>query len=156
MRGRGRARPFLATVLLDLAGSRGARAPFASAPLMTEAAAPATLSPLARAFRLAHALIAVGFLAAIAHVWRCALTGRRDRLLRWSIASLAAEGAVVALNRGDCPLGPLQARVGDPVPLFELVLSPRAAGRAVPVLGAVAACGILLALRTPRRPRARA
>ncbi len=31
---------------------------------------------------------------------------------------------------------------GDPVPLFELVLSPRAAKRAVPVLGAVAAAGI--------------
>ena len=43
--------------------------------------------------------------------------------------------------------GPLQDRLDDPVPLFELVLSPRAAKRAVPVLGAVAAAGIGLLAR---------
>ena len=37
---------------------------------------------------------------------------------------------MVAANHGDCPLGPLQARLGDPAPLFELVLSPTAARRA--------------------------
>jgi len=51
----------------------------------------------------------------------------------------------VAANHGDCPLGPLQDRLHDPVPLFELVLSPRAARRAIPVLGAVAAAGIVAA-----------
>jgi len=106
------------------------------------------LSPAAVAFRTVHAGIAVAFLAGIAHVWRCALTGRRDVLLRVAVASLAAEGVLVAVNDGDCPLGPLQARAGDPVPLFELVLSPRAAKRAVPALGAVTAAGIaLLAVR---------
>jgi hypothetical protein len=53
----------------------------------------------------------------------------------------------VTANRGDCPLGGLQDRLGDPVPLFELVLSPSAARRAVPVLGAVTAAGIGLLLR---------
>lgn len=108
------------------------------------------LAPAAKAFRAVHALIALGFLAAIAHVWLCAITGRRDRWLHVAIAALGAEGAVVALNRGDCPLGPLQARAGDPVPLFELALSPRAAKRAVPTLGVVAAAGIALVAR--RRP----
>jgi hypothetical protein len=113
------------------------------------------LSPAALAFRAAHTVIALGFLAAIGDVWACALTGRRDRTLRVAVTALTLEGMVVAANGGDCPLGPLQERLDDQVPLFELVLSPRAAKRAVPVLGAVAAAGIALLARrpTPRRPR---
>lgn len=111
-----------------------------------------TLSPAARAFRIAHAIIAAGFLAAIFDIWWCALTGRRDRWLPIAVGSLSAEGAFVAANHGDCPLGPLQERLGDPVPLFELVLSPTAARRAVPVLGLVTATGMaLVGLRDPRR-----
>jgi hypothetical protein len=92
----------------------------------------------------------MAFLGAIVYVWWCAVTRRRDRLLRLAIAALAAEGTVVATNHGDCPLGPLQARVGDPVPLFELVLSPSAARRAVPTLGGLTAVGVLLlVLRSP-------
>jgi hypothetical protein len=69
------------------------------------------------------------------------------------VVALAAEGVLVAANGGDCPLGPLQQRVGDPVPLFELVLPPRAARIAVPVLGAVAAGGfVLLATRRSGQP----
>jgi hypothetical protein len=108
------------------------------------------LSPAALAFRIAHTAVAMAFLAAIGHVWRCALTGRRDRPLRVAVAALIAEGAFVTANRGDCPLGPLQARLGDPVPLFELVLSPRAARRAVPTLGAIATIGLLLLARRSR------
>ena len=108
------------------------------------------LSPAALAFRALHAAIAAGFLAAIGYVWFCALTGRRGRALNLASAALIAEGAVVAANHGDCPLGPLQDRLHDPVPLFELVLSPRAAKRAIPVLGAIAALGIVLAQRAPR------
>jgi hypothetical protein len=102
------------------------------------------LSPAARAFRVGHAAIALAFLAAIAHIWRCALTGRRDRWLRPAVTAIVAEGAFVGANHGDCPLGPLQDRLGDPVPLFELVLSPRAARRAVPALGLITAAGLLL------------
>jgi hypothetical protein len=105
------------------------------------------LSRSARAFRFGHAAIAVAFLLAIGYVWWCALSGRRDRRLRLAIVALATEGAFVAANRGDCPLGGLQERLGDPVPLFELVLPPTAARRAVPVLGAVTAGGLLLLMR---------
>ena len=107
------------------------------------------LPPAALAFRSLHALIAAGFLWAIAYVWWCALTGRRDRLLRAAVVALVGEGVVVAANHGDCPLGPLQQRLDDPVPLFELVLSARAAKRAVPVLGVVAGAGIALLARRP-------
>jgi hypothetical protein len=96
----------------------------------------------ALAFRAVHTAIAAAFLSAIGYVWWCALTDRRGRQLRFAIGALLGEGALVIANRGDCPLGPLQKRVGDPVPLFELVLSPRAAKRAVPVLGAVTAAGV--------------
>lgn len=114
--------------------------------------AEAKLSMAARAFRAAHAVVAGGFLVAILYVWWCALTGRRDGWLRLAVAALATEGAFVTANRGDCPLGGLQARLGDPVPLFDLVLSPSAARRAVPTLGAVTAAGMfVLWCRTPSR-----
>jgi hypothetical protein len=102
------------------------------------------LSPAAAAFRAVHTAIAVAFLGSIAYVWWCALTGRRDRLVRLAAGALVAEGALVAANHGDCPLGPLQDRLDDPVPLFELALSPAAARRAVPTLGLVATAGIVL------------
>jgi hypothetical protein len=102
------------------------------------------LSRAAVAFRTFHAAIAAEQLLAIAYVWWCALTGRRGRLLSVATASLIGEGVLVAANHGDCPLGGLQERLGDPVPLFELVLSPRAAKRAVPTLGVIAAAGLAL------------
>ncbi|HVC84648.1 MAG TPA: hypothetical protein VNC12_05285 [Solirubrobacteraceae bacterium] len=109
--------------------------------------ATARLSIEARAFRAAHSAIAVAFLVAIGYVWWCALTGRRDPRLRLAVGALVTEGALVAANRGDCPLGGLQDRLGDPIPLFELVLSPTAARRAVPVLGLIASTGIVLLAR---------
>jgi hypothetical protein len=107
------------------------------------------LSPAIVAWRAAHAVIAAGFLASIGYIWWCARSGRRGPLLRAAIAALAAEGVVVLANRGDCPLGALGDRIGDPVPLFELVLPATAARRAVPTLGAVTAAGLgLLAARS--------
>ena len=110
---------------------------------------PGRLSPAALALRTAHAGISIAFLSAIAYVWWCGLTRRHGRLVWSAVAALTGEGMAVAANAGDCPLGYLQQRVGDPVPLFELVLSPRAAERAVPVLGAVAAAGIALVAARP-------
>jgi hypothetical protein len=109
------------------------------------------LSRAALAFRPLHAAIAIEMLLAIAYVWWCALRGRRDYLLRIAAASLIGEGVLVAANHGDCPLGGLQERLGDPVPLFELVLSPRAAKRAVPTLGAITAAGLALLMVRGRR-----
>lgn len=111
------------------------------------------LTPAALAFRAAHAAIAAAFLLAIGYIWWCALTGRRGRLLRTAVAALAGEGVLVVANRGDCPLGGLQDRLGDPDPLFELVLSPRAARWAVPVLGAITAAGVALLARGGRAGR---
>jgi hypothetical protein len=107
------------------------------------------LSPAVVVWRAAHALVATGFLASIADVWWCALSGRRGPFLRPAVAALVGEGVLVAANRGDCPLGAVGDRLGDPVPLFELALSPRAARRAVPTLGVVTAVRLgLLAARS--------
>ena len=112
------------------------------------------LSRGALALRAAHAGVSGVFLSAIGYVWWCALARRRGTLLRTAVTALTVEGIAVTANGGDCPLGCLQERVGDPVPLFELVLSPRAAKLAVPALGAVAGAGIaLVALRHPSPPR---
>ncbi len=100
------------------------------------------LTPAATAFRAAHAAIGVVDLVALGYIWVCGLTGRRGRLLTASVAALAVEGAALVVGRGDCPLGPLQAKLGDPVPLFELVVPPRAAKAAVPVLAGVSVAGI--------------
>lgn len=116
-------------------------------PAMAGTDTTAALSPAAWALRIAHAAIAASFLLAIGYVWWCALSGRRGPLLHVAIASLITEGLLVGANGGDCPLGGLQDRVDDPVPLFELVLSPAAARRAVPVLGLVAGAGIAVVWR---------
>ena len=114
----------------------------------------AKLSRAAMSFRAFHTAIAAEQLLAITYVWWCALSGRRDRLLRIAAATLIGEGVLVTANHGDCPLRGLQERLGDPVPLFELVLSPRAAKRAVPTLGAITAAGlVLLVVRGPRDAR---
>lgn len=103
----------------------------------------------ARALRVAHVVVAVVELSSLGYLWLCALRGRRDRLLLVSIALLAGEGVGLAIGRGDCPLGPLQERLGDPIPLFELVLPARAAKAAVPVLAAVTCLGIAVVAVRP-------
>ena len=109
------------------------------------------LSRAAVAFRTFHAAIAAEQLLAIAYVWWCALTGRRGRLLSVAAASSIGEGVLVAANHGDCPLGGLQERLCDPVPLFELVLSSRAAKQAVPTLGVIAEAGLALLVERGRQ-----
>ncbi len=96
----------------------------------------------AKAWRLVHASWSVAQLAGLAYIWSCAATGRRDRLLWGSIGFLVLEGAALVVGRGNCPVGPLQAEWGDPVPFFELLLPPRAAKAAVPVLAVVSLGGI--------------
>jgi hypothetical protein len=110
---------------------------------------PAPLTRAARGFRALHTLIAAAELACLGYVWTCALTRRRDAAFHIAVGVLVAEGVGLVIGRGDCPLGPLQGRLGDPVPLFELVLPPRAAKAAVPVLTGVAITGIALSAARP-------
>jgi hypothetical protein len=112
----------------------------------------AGLGRRAKAFRVVHTAWSVVSLACLGYIWVCAATGRRDRRLWASVAFLSLEGAGLAVGRGNCPMGPLQAQWGDPVPLFELVLPPRAAKAAVPVLAWITAAGIVaVVVRRPSR-----
>ena len=97
----------------------------------------------AKAFRITHAAIAAVGLSSVGYVWACAVTGRRNRVLGAALAALTLQGIGVLVGRGNCPLGPFQRRLGDPVPFFELVLPPRAAKAAFPVLLAVTLGGIV-------------
>lgn len=107
----------------------------------------------AKLFRVAHGVWSVASIAALIDIWACAFTGRRDRRLAASVAWLLTEGAALVIGRGDCPMGPYQRQLGDPVPLFELVLPPRAAKAAIPVLLAVTLAGMAGLIVGPRRKR---
>ena len=110
----------------------------------------ATLGGRARAWRAVHASWSVAQLGCLGYIWACALTRRRNRPLWASVAFLLAEGAALVVGHGDCPVGPLQAEWGDPVPFFELVLPPRAAKAAIPILTVVSVAGsVALVLRRP-------
>ena len=107
-------------------------------------------SPLSRAaiaLRVVHTSLAVVDIGALGYVWSSALTRRRDRLLKLSTTVLLVEAVALVVGRGNCPLGPLQRRLGDPTPLFQLVLPPRAARAAVPILAGVSLVGLVLAWR---------
>jgi hypothetical protein len=93
----------------------------------------------ARLFRIAHAAWGACNLAGLGYLAWSAATRRRDRIALASAAVLGAEGVALVIGRGDCPFGPFQASLGDPVPMFEWVLPPRAAKAAIPFLSAVAA-----------------
>lgn len=110
----------------------------------------ASLGRRARLWRLVHASWSVAQLAGLAYIWVCAVTGRRSRRLWASIAFLVAEGAALLVGRGNCPMGRFQADWGDPVPFFELVLPPRAAKAAAPLLAVVSVAGIAAVIL--RRP----
>jgi hypothetical protein len=106
----------------------------------------------AKAFRIAHLVWGVLGMAALAYIWQSAIRRRRDPVLAASIAFLSIEGAALIVGRGDCPFGPFQSRLGDPVPMFELFLPPRAAKAAIPILAGVSLAGfVAVAIRAPRR-----
>lgn len=107
------------------------------------------LPPGAKAFRIAHLAWGVAGMASLGYVWWSAARRRRDRLTAASILFLSVEGIALLAGRGDCPFGPFQSRLGDPVPMFQLVLPPRAAKAAIPFLTAVSLAGFAaVALRS--------
>jgi hypothetical protein len=137
---------FLACATINFHGNRGLEKP------MTHSAGWTTLSGPAKAYRVFHATWSVVGLASLGYIWFCALTRQRDRRLAASIAFLSFEGAGLMIGGGDCPLGPFQEKLGDSVPFFELVLPPRAAKAAVPILAFASVAGLVaVAIRRPNR-----
>ena len=77
----------------------------------------------ARALRRVHSAVGTGELCCLAYLWFCAATRRRDSRLRAAEAILAGEGIALLVAK-QCPLGTLQHRAGDDVPMFELWFGP--------------------------------
>ena len=99
-----------------------------------------------------HVGWSVAQLASLARIWLAVATRRRSRGVWASVAFLGAEGIALVIGRGNCPIGPLQQAWGDPVPFFELVLPPRAAKAAIPVLFGVSVAALAgLVVRAPIR-----
>lgn len=96
--------------------------------------------------RTLHGIITAFFLTCIGYIYYAGITNQVTLLTYLAIGAIILEGVVVSLNNGNCPLGPLHHRYGDEKAFFELFLSKPAAKRAVPVLGLVAAIGILLVI----------
>ena len=103
-------------------------------------------------FRIAHVLRGIVELGALTHVWRSALLRTRGRYLWPSMTLLLMQGAALVVGRGNCPFGPFQRQLGDPVPMFELVLPPWAAKAAIPALFTAAVAGMVAVLLRPPLP----
>jgi hypothetical protein len=106
-----------------------------------------TLPWQARAYRVAHIVWGAAQLIALARVWASALGLPRSGSFWPAVGFLGVQGAGLVVGRGDCPMAPIQHRLGDPVPMFELLLPPRAAKAAIPVLAGVSVLGLVLAFR---------
>ena len=105
----------------------------------------------ARLFRIAHGMWGVFNLIGLGYVFRSAARRERDRYLAASMGVLVVEGVALVIGRGDCPFGSFQGRLGDPVPMFEWVLPPRAAKAAIPILTVISLAGfVAVACRPPR------
>lgn len=107
----------------------------------------ATLPTRARLFRVAHFVWGAFNMAALGYLWFAAIAGRRDRYLVAAVGLLGSEGVALVVGRGNCPFGPFQRSLGDPVPMFELLLPPRAAKAAIPILAAVTIGGFAALVR---------
>ena len=135
----------------SLSHDNGPMARHDDAPAARVAVSWSTLPAPARAFRVVHAAWSIVGLASLGYIWASALSRRRDRRLAAAITFLLVEGGALAVGRGNCPMGPRQAEWGDPVPFFELVLPPRAAKAAVPLLAFATVAGLVaIAFRRPR------
>lgn len=107
------------------------------------------LPPAAKAFRVAHAAFGAVNLVGLGYIWFAAIKRQRSRWLAAFVGLLVGEGLALVVGGGNCPFGPFQRRLGDPVPMFELVLPPRAAKAAIPVLTVVTLAGFAAVLLRP-------
>jgi hypothetical protein len=92
--------------------------------------------------RVVHGAVAIAFLVSIGIVWWAALSAEATAATAVAIGLLAGEGLLVLRAGGRCPLECVWRALGDETPFFELVLGPRLAPHAIPVLAAVTIIGV--------------
>jgi hypothetical protein len=102
--------------------------------------------------RHVHSAIGIGELGCLFYLWLCAVTRRRGTWLRIANGVLFGEGIALLVAK-ECPLGSLQRRTGDDVPMFELWFGPRVAPFAIPAFASLTLLGWIVArLRPPAPP----
>jgi len=94
--------------------------------------------------RVVHFLIVVYLFAGIFYIYYSAFTQTSSIWLVILVVSLFIEGLVIYLNRGNCPLGYIQRKVGDDTPFFELILPKKYAKKAVRVCAVITLIGIII------------
>jgi hypothetical protein len=77
--------------------------------------------PMVYVVRALHLVIGIGMTAATFYLWYAAIFRVLDVWTGLSVAALAVQWVIVALNRGHCPMGVVHSRYGDEKTLFELV-----------------------------------
>lgn len=97
------------------------------------------------ALRLIHTAFAVYFITCVVYIYYVALTLQMGALFGIAVLSLCLEGFFVfILNHGHCPLAPLQRRLKDPVPFFNLFLPDDLAKKAIPFFTSITFLGIII------------
>lgn len=98
-----------------------------------------------------HSLAVLAFAAATFYLMYCALTGRRDALVVWSLVMIGAEAVIYAGFGRKCPLTLLARNLGDDGGhdyLFEWLLGRQRikyVARTLALLGAVAVVMLIVA-----------
>ena len=94
------------------------------------------------AMKLVHTLIWGFFVAAIGAIWWLAASGDLAGA-GWAIAVVGVEVVVLGLNHGQCPLGPIVARLTeDRRANFDIYLPAWLAARTKPVFGSLLVGGV--------------
>jgi hypothetical protein len=98
---------------------------------------------MVRVIRFGHGMITLFFLSCIGYLYFCDITNQVSFWTYLVAASLLAEGLVVSLNHGECPLGAVHRKYGDQKTFFELLMPKAMAKRAVPFFGVITGIGML-------------
>lgn len=99
--------------------------------------------------RSVHAAFAIYFIICVFCIFYSAITLQINFLLKLALISLFVEGLLVfILNKGHYPLAPLQRKLNDPIPFFNLFLPDYLAKKAIPFFTGLTFLGlIILAVR---------
>lgn len=104
----------------------------------------ASYRPVVYAIRTLHFVIGLSMTAATGYLWYAALFAVFGRSTLLTLAALAIQWIVVALNHGNCPLGAVHQRYGDEKTLFELVAGKAYAANGFRNWGVICVLGLLL------------
>jgi peptidoglycan/LPS O-acetylase OafA/YrhL len=100
--------------------------------------------PMVYVVRSLHFVIGITMTAATTFLWYAALLRVLNVWTALSLAALAVQWIIVALNRGHCPMGVVHARYGDEKTLFELVAGKQYAIHGFRNWGIICALGFAL------------